>query len=523
MRFIHPSKITVMKNFITYSVSLLLLYNAAWGQTLVIKGRVRCRNESVHSTRGAENIIVVPAFVPSKSTTTGSTPPGYFECNTGVPFAELQDKQVSLYIVSGCSQCSELVKRVFISEDQDRKNKDKAKSYVTVKDWKLNANCNDVELPSFRSDSLLSVIVQQPEQGIGQITNATALVGTPALLNLLTNITPIIGVVSNAGFFEAREMGPGKIKYGQLLFSSALTHTANTGFNFSPARDMSEAVFWNPSVIVKSTNPYNISLLTNVKNNAKLGGHFRVNDRLSAGAGFIYTQQDEYREALFVKISNEANTVRIDSFLMKLKEYSAFLAPAVKINDRISAGLTIKSIWQQFNIPNILQISFDDNGSTTNTYTDSTIKKQKWDIDVSASYKVSNALHVGINLMNLAGTTLYADAFAAGGNKNYNRQNQRAVGLGACYKWQRFNFGTDVIFTEDGFYDASIGVNYVPFNNALLSAGLAVKQLSFSAAFRIKHFRIAYINDNDLMVNEKRKGRSGILNGSLYGGFVFDF
>ena len=79
-----------------------------------------------------------------------------------------------------------------------------------------------------------------------------------------------------------------------------------------------------------------------------------------------------------------------------------------------------------------------------------------------------------------------------------------------------------ILFTENGFYDASFGINYVPFNNALLSAGFAVKQLSYSVAFRIKHFRIAYINDNDWMVNEKRKGKSNILNGRLYGGFIFD-
>ncbi len=512
-----------MKNSVICSALLLLVSNTALGQNLVIKGRVRCQNESPNSTRGAENIIVVPAFIPSKSTITGSTPPGYFECNTGVPFAKLQDKQVSLYIVSGCSQCSEAVKRVFISEDQDKRNTDKTKSYVTVKDWKFNASCNELELPPFRADSMLGVIIQQPAQTPGQITNATALVGTPALLNLLTNITPIIGIVSNAGTFEARELGPGKIKYGQFLFSSALTHTANTGFNFSPARDMSETVFWNPSAIVKSRTPYNISLLTNVKNNGKLGGYFRLTDNISLGAGFIYTQQDEYRNTLFVKISNEANTVQIDSFLIKLKEYSAFLAPAVKINEKISLGLTIKSVWQNLRIPNLLKITIDDNGSTANIFTDSTIKRQKWDFDLSATYKISNALQVGINVMNLAGTTLYADAFAAGGSRNYKMQNQRALGLGACYKWQRFNFGADAILTEDGFYDAAIGVNYVPFNNALLSAGLAVKQLSFSAAFRIKHFRIAYINDNDLMINEKRKGKSGILNGGLYGGFVLDF
>ena len=512
-----------MKNFIIYAALLLFLHNNAFVQTLVIKGRVRCQNESPNSTRGAENIIVVPAFIPSKSTITGSTPPGYFECNTGVPFENLQDKQVSLYIVSGCTHCGETTKRVFISKDQDRKNSDKTKTYVTVKDWRFNAGCNDVELPSFRADSMLSVIVKQPGQGPGQITNATALVGTPALLNLLTNITPIIGAVSNAGIFRAKELGPGKIKYGQFLFSSALMQTANAGFNFSPARDMSEAVFWNPSAIVHSRKRYNISLLTNIKNNAKLSGFARLNDRVSLGGGFIYTQQDEYRSALFAKISNEANKVLIDSFLTKLKEYAAFLTPVVKLNEKISAGLTIKSLWQHITIPNLLEIGTDDNGLTKNIYTDSTVKKHKWDIDLSVTYKVNNALQLGLNAMNLAGTSLYADAFAAGANSSYRMQNQRSLGVGLCYKWQRFNFGADVIFTDDGLYDAAFGINYVPFNNALLSAGFTVKQLSYSAAFRIKHFRITYIDDNKLMVNEKRKGKSGILNGRIFGGFVFDF
>jgi hypothetical protein len=56
----------------------------------------------------------------------------------------------------------------------------------------------------------------------------------------------------------------------------------------------------------------------------------------------------------------------------------------------------------------------------------------------------------------------------------------------------------------------------------LISAGIAVKQLSYSLSFKIKYFRIAYINDNNWMVNETRKGKSGILNGRIYGGFIFD-
>lgn len=510
-----------MKYIILHVLLFVVVNQTAIGQTLVIKGRVRCLNQSANSTKGAENIVVVPTFMPSKSTVTGSTPPGYFEFNTNTAFSRLQDKQVSIYLVSGCNQCAQVVKRLFVSEDQDKESKDPAKSYMTIKDWKLEKNCNGIELSPRQADSILAVIAKQPEQDLAKISPATALVGTPALLNLLTTITTVVGTVSNAGTFAAESLGPGKIKYGQFLFGSALTHTANTGFNFSPARDISEAVFWNPSAIANSRKKYNISLLTNVKNYGKIGGFAKINDRFAIGAGFIFTTQDEYRNVVYANVDNNDNKVNFDSSLFKLKEYAAYISPSFKINSRLSVGIGIKSIWQQTTVANSLKIEFDDDGNTLNTFRDSTITRQKLDADISATYKISNALQVGVNVMNLAGSELYGTAFVPG-QQNIPMSNLRSLGVGICYKWQRLNVGADAVFTKDGFYDAAIGVNYVPFNNALLSAGVAVKQLSYSFAFKMKFFRIAYISDNDWMINERRKGKSGILNGRIYGGFVID-
>ena len=176
-----------MKKFI-YSALLLLLYEASYSQNLVIKGRVRCMNQSAHSTKGAENIIVVPTFMPSRSAITASSPSGYFEFNTGTALPALQDKQVNIYIVSRCSSCKDIVKRVFISEDQDRQNRDDSKSYVTIKKWMLEKNCNEIELSSFKADSILREIQKQPEEKLSELTNVTAVAGTPALLNLLTTL-----------------------------------------------------------------------------------------------------------------------------------------------------------------------------------------------------------------------------------------------------------------------------------------------------------------------------------------------
>jgi hypothetical protein len=284
-------------------------------------------------------------------------------------------------------------------------------------------------------------------------------------------------------------------------------------------------MFWNPSAIAYSMKPNNISLLTNVRNNVKLGGFFKVNEKISVAAGGIYTIQDERRISYFEGVppyNDPDNVLQVDSTKMELKEYAAFLSPVYKVNNKFSIALTLKSVWQDFNIPNTLLITSNDEGTGIGTFTDSIVKDVHFDVDLSATFKLSNALQLGVNLMNLAGTELYNDAFVPG-QAEIPMQNQRSLGLGLTYKWQRFNVGADMLFTQDDFYDAAIGVNYVPFNNALLSAGLAVKQMSYSFAFRIKNFRIAYINDNDFLVNERRDSNlGGFFNGQIYGGFIFD-
>jgi len=510
-----------MKNTVLCCLLLIAQYYQAKSQSLIIKGKVKCLNQSQNSTKGAENIVIVPTFMPSKATITASEPSGYFEFNTGVPISKLQDKQVTIYAISRCANCQEVAKRVFISEDQDRQNRNDSKKYVTVKEWMLNANCQKAELKPFAADSVLRIIARQPDQNLDNVSAATSLVGAPALLNLITSITPVAGILANAGSFMVQSLSPGKINYGNFLLASPLMHSANTGFNFAPSRDISEAMFWNPSAIAQSRKPNNISLLTNIKNTVKLGGFYRINEKITLAAGGIYAFQDERRKSSFVSETNydPNNPLEVDSTKMKLHEYALFVSPVYKVNDRLSTSLTLKSIWQNFNIPDKLFI--DPENHFIGAFTDSIIKKQHVDIDLSMSYKLTNALQIGANLMNLAGTELYADAFVPG-QTVIPVQNQRSLGLGLVYKWQRFNFGTDMLFTADGLYDASLGANYVPFNNALISAGFAIKQLSYSFTFRMKYFRIAYINDNGWMINERKSGKAQILNGQLFGGFIFD-
>jgi hypothetical protein len=500
-------------------IALLVLICSASGSSaqLVIKGRVKCMNPTMTTTKGAENIIIVPAFLPSKSVMTVTRPSGYFEFNTGIELKNLYEKQISLYVISQCSNCRQSVRRVFISEDQDRKNRTDGKTYFTVPDWMLELNCSRAELPAFRADSILNVISKQPGVDPDKVSKSSSLLGTPMFLNFLTNLVTVVSSIpANAGNFVLTSMDAGEITYGNFLQSSPLYQTANKGFNFAPNRDFSEAGLWNPSAIVNSRKNINISLLTNLKNNAKISGFTRLTDKISVGAGVIYTRQDELRQGTFLDQNQIPNRERKeDSLKTKLQEYGAFLSSAYQVNNKLSLGLTIKSVWQGMRFPS--QLTFPLNNGVL---TDTIFANQHFDADLSATYKLSPSVQVGINVMNIAGTQLHGDVSIE--NAATVQVNQRSLGLGICYKYQRWNFGADVIITQDDFYDAAIGVNYVPFNNALISAGVTVKQLSYSVAFRMKHFRVAYVDDNGTLINQMRPGKISLLGGKIYGGFIFD-
>jgi len=82
-----------MKMIFISCVLLILLSCEVQSQPVIIKGKIRCLNQSENSTKGAENVVVIPAFKPSKETVTASTPPGYFELNTCEPRQRQQFSQ----------------------------------------------------------------------------------------------------------------------------------------------------------------------------------------------------------------------------------------------------------------------------------------------------------------------------------------------------------------------------------------------------------------------------------------------
>jgi hypothetical protein len=513
-----------MKQIIFLTSFVALLSGSASAQEVIIKGTLRCMNNGVAtSTKGATNIIIIPSFNPTASVATTTTPEGFFQINTGWNAATLKDKDVTLYIITKCSSCKK-VQRVFISEDLDKRNTDPSKMYVTVKNWKLLENCQTMELPDILSEKLLDSAQHLPAQDISGKAPGSPALAPVSFINLFEKLA-VIAATPNFGLYKVTAIVPGKIKYGIFLHSSAMTNTDNTGFNFAPARNLSEAVFWNASAIANSPKPNNVSLLANFKNNIKLSGYEQITKQFYLGLGGIYTKQDQVSQLDIFGIgaSNGAAIINGVNHPEKLQEFAAFLAPVYKINNRLSAGITFKSIWQQFNNPKLVAMEQDGSDNTAyNFFQDDSIRKQSFDVDLSASYQITSFLQAGVSIMNIAGTKLYANEFVPD-SANQSYVNQRAYGLGLCYKRGRLNVGVDALFTDKEFYDASLGVNYVPFNNGLIAAGYAFKQQSFSVSFKLKHFKIAYINDNNLVINDLKVSKSKVFNGKIYSGFVFDF
>ena len=510
-----------MKTTIFLTALLAANLATATAQQVIIKGTLRCTNNGITSTRGATNIIIIPSFNPHAAVATTTTPQGYFEINTGWSVKDLRDKNVSLYLLTKCSSCKK-VERVFISEDLDKRNTDPTKMYVTIKNWKILENCRETELPDIMSEKLLDSAHHMPALTVDGKAPGSPAMAPVSFINLFEKLVTV-AAGPNSGVFKAMVLYRGRIKYGEFLHASPLINTDNTGFNFSPGRNMSEAVFWNAASIANGPKPNNISLLANFKNNIKLSGYQQLTKQIYLGLGGIYTQQNEFRRVKFQKIGSTADSDSvIGSHPDKLREFAAFLAPVYAINNRISIALTFKYIWQQFNNPNLIVLQRDDLNNNYNYFIDDSIRKQHFEADASFSYKINSFLQAGISVMNIAGTKLYSDMFI----KNSSSQsyvNQRAYGIGVCYKRERINVGMDALFTDKGLYDASVGVNYVPANDILLAAGYAFKQQSFSASFRLKHFKIAYINDNNLVINEVRVAKNKLFNGKIYSGFVFDF
>jgi len=495
-------------------------------ELLVFKGTVRCiiSNDEL-ATRGAKNVVVVPGFNPQKSGLTSDQ--GYYELNTGIPISMLEDKSIVIYYISACKQC---VKKmvVFVAPELARESFDQTLSYITVETIKMKAGCKQTEPDPMGADKELSKFTSQPATDISTISALNVVTAPPSLLNLLTEAAAAEAVVGQ-GSFQVEPKSPFQggfhNNFGRFLLASSMFLTANPGFNFSPSRLKSEAVFWNPAALApreekgrsgatKGIKPEkgDVQVFLNFKNNIKLSGYVRLNDRMSIGLGGIYMKRDAFQQVEYEVLGRVSHPLTI-------QEYAVFLPVAYRLGKKLRMAVTAKYMGQRFNLPSI--VSLDSNPSIPR-FTDITVTRQQFDADVSLNYDILPSLALGVNYMNVAGSKLYAEPIVAV-RQFIPYTSTRSIGAGLCYRWRRFNFGSDVMIAHDSLYDVTAGVNYVPFNNALVGAGYAFRQKAYSVSFKWGHFMTSYVDDNGFLLSQKKPGRSKIFNGRIYSSVILDF
>ncbi|MDQ3845846.1 MAG: hypothetical protein M3342_17810, partial [Bacteroidota bacterium] len=164
---------------LTILLSILFVFlRSIIAQPLVVTGRVKCLNNTgENSSRGTLNVIVIPGFIPPKSTITSANPPGYFEINTGLDWKDLRDKQIRLFLISKCKDCEGRTKTIFITDDQIHYLRNNPLAYLAIKDWTIRRTCNYIELDEIGVDSMLN--------------KATALQSTKIDRPLLSSVTVV--------------------------------------------------------------------------------------------------------------------------------------------------------------------------------------------------------------------------------------------------------------------------------------------------------------------------------------------
>ena len=486
-------------------------------QQLRIEGRVRCSNDATNlSTRGAENVVVEPVLLPQCAVTTRSDPPGYFTIAIQ-QWRKLLDQTVRFYILTNCKSCVIQTYSVFVSEDNLKKENGYYRLNLGTKI--IRQQCVFLEMSAKKTDS----VVARLRRDTAQVNRVAAWVAAPSLLNLFVGLPLSIAAAKKMKDSTSTKLVPIKdasIQHallGRALLYSAFMNSANAGFNFSPLRDFSEAVYWNPSSIFSSNANGNLSLSTDWRRQVKLAGMIKLNNSIAIGGGVIYSVQEEQRAVSF---ADSTTNVAFGS-----RDLAVFLPIALRLTNKVSVSLTGKFVQQSLQNPNaVLQTIYYskikdvwDSVQTNYNLQSARTYRRFFNIDISASYRISSSFQAGASLMNLFNSSLQTNYGMLDSPIKY--LNQFSVGVGISYRHSRFNLGGDVFYNNGQVINVSFGASVVPFNKGLVQLAYSTMTGQPSLTLRYAHFKLSYFNSDGYYTAFTGQKQ---LHPYLYGGCSFD-
>ena len=462
---------------ITFIFISLLLSKNLLSQNISFEGTVLCEEMGLsNQKRPAKYVIVIPQIRPNRSTI--STDYGYYKIN--LPYKSIIDQSVTLFYV-GKSDTLE-TQKLFISRDDiwDRQIKCPTKN--------LNQACERFENNYLEAESKLIQIQNKLYEtsnldlyssGAGAAGN---LIYVFSLLGFAAAAPPIDSTVVDTLTIGLLDISPKKIVDGMFLKRGYTEFSQNVGFNFTPQRNMNEAVFWNASAMTLASQSQ-ISLSSDYKRFLKVSSIVKINNDLAVGVGLFWQFQKEYRKAFI-----DSDSVR-DKF--RSDELELIGSLAFKPRHHLSFGLSAKYLYQKVQSPLGIIRTRDYYGGTVKNQEFSFIIQnndvKKIDFDLSATLEPVPFLRLGMSLMNILGTKFEIN--------DDQKQNLRALGIGATFQKKRVNIGGEIYVTENSKTIYQSGVNYIPFNHTLINIGFSSYHDKVMLGFNYRNLFYTYNHD----------------------------
>jgi len=472
-------------------LSLPLIFpQLSFSEMITLRGTVVCEREKSRGPRPAKYILVYPEQFFRESKLTAKN--GAYRLR--LPKLEAIDREISIEYRNSKEKLEEREHSLFISEED----------MINLERVELKAECKDVEhLRKVMSRELKSAkegkYAHKKKRGLDYASGGGFLAGLfgGSLSGVGATALGSVAGAATATTAQVTSISPSRLKKGRLLSYSRSLFSSNTGFNTTPKRNMSEAVFWNASAISMSYFDQVSASWVFDPQFLRFSGTYRIKDSFGVGIGALFLEQEEERSA---RVKNPCcvptDTTSLDNF--KAKEQGIFLSASLRLKgvakDRISLGITGKQLVQNIEIPlNIVPLR-RTNGVLNITSIKRQEKRTTYDFDLSSTFKLSKKTTLGANILNVAGKKLLDEDDLVIGKTQ--KISQREFAVGVVHQLKRVQLASEVFYREEEGTDIAVGVNYVPLNSAQIQAGydttfdalvLGVKYGIFSYTFHSSH------------------------------------
>lgn len=451
-------------NIPIYFISVILVlflvdsYNLALAKDIVIIGHIKCKKPDDPVPFPANNILVIPERYLPKTVLSDSI--GHYELT--LP-GKIKDKNIVIVYMDES-------KKVFSKDitiwGTSIKPMERRQVFFVEPPIELPITCEEILSNQSVMEEKLSFFHKEPKEADKLLEHTSAgLLGGSGFVALLASFAPLAAGGGPPPLpppilpVQVTGISAQRIKAGSLTSYAQSAFLDNFGFSFVPSRDYSTAVFSNSSAIASS---YFSQLMASANFNEgfySASGSFPVGDIFGFGIGYMTFRNEDARTGFLTSgtsISNEFSS----------REDAVFLGAGLKVAESeesaLFIGMTGKLLYQNLDNPtNVAFVESSDGKFSSWEHAEET--RERYDIDVSAMYKIKQNLTFGINVTSLAGGMLLAESG--------KEVAQRGVGIGVNYQWNKIQFGSDLKWRQEQGVNGAFGLNYIPLNNCLIHIG----------------------------------------------------